>query len=43
MDLIGKSNPTVHENIMARILCAFGMKKINSDKVKKIMENAENA
>jgi hypothetical protein len=42
MELIGKSNPNVQEYLMARILCVANMKKVNADKVKKIMENAEN-
>lgn len=42
MDIIGKSHPTPKEYLMGRVFCAFDLKKLNSDKVKKIMEHVDN-
>jgi hypothetical protein len=39
MEVITKDNPTKEEYILGRILSMFGMRKIATDKVKKIMEN----
>ena len=42
MEIIGKSNPSKEEYLMGRILSCFGMKKISSDKIKKVFDSEEN-
>jgi hypothetical protein len=41
MEIIGKEHPTKEEYLLARILSIFGMRKLASDKVKKILDNNE--
>lgn len=39
MEIISKDNPTKEEYVLGRILSTFGMRKVPSDKVKKMFEN----
>ena len=41
MELISKDNPTKEEYVIGRILSTFGMRKVGSDKIKKMMENPD--
>lgn len=41
MELISKDNPSKEEYVIARILSTFGMRKVPSDKIKKMMENTD--
>lgn len=41
MEIISKDNPTKEEYVLGRILSTFGMRKVPSDKVKKMFDNAD--
>lgn len=41
MEIISKDNPTKEEYVVGRILSTFGMRKVPSEKVKKLFDNQE--
>ena len=41
MEILSKDHPTKEEYVVGRILSAFGMRKVATDKIKKLFENQE--